>query len=178
MLIEAIGNGDAIIIDAEEVDNFVAITHRYFRAAQEGSARLNLRIMAQVIAGQKIDGRLSADEFLQHAEILASLSVNEIVLLGTFYALYQEILKQGKFDHDAAADATKQVLQKLVPRPFESIKEVMATAHAVTRTGLLLPHPGALGGPTFEPTVLLDRLYRLTNLKDAVEKEAQNAPPK
>jgi hypothetical protein len=172
LLIEELKQGDSIIVDAEDVDNFVAITHRYFRAAEEGAARLNIRLMAQVIAGQKLDGRLSADEFLQHAEVLASLSVKEIALLGIFYAKYQELLQKGKYDNDAASEATQHALRELVPVPFENTKELMASAHAITRTGLLLPHPGAIGGPIFEPTILLDRLYRLANLQDAVRKEA------
>jgi hypothetical protein len=172
ILIEEMKQGDSITVDAQDVDNFVAITHRYFRAAEEGAARLNMRLMAQVIAGQKLDGRLSADEFLQHAEMLASLSVKEIALLGTFYAKYQELLNKGKYDHDAAAESTQHALRELVPVPFENTKEMMASAHAITRTGLLLPHPGALGGPTFEPTILLGRLYRLANLNDALKKES------
>lgn len=171
ILLEEIRKGHSSILEADDVYSFVAITERYFRAAQEGAARLNLRLMAKVIANQKLNGNLSADEFLYHADILASLRVNEIILLGKFHVRYKEAQAENLQDFASARIATQNVLKELIPDPFENEKEIMATAHAVTRTGLLLPHPGAVGGPTFEPTVLLEKLISAVNMEEAIDIE-------
>ena len=69
-------------MDADEVEEAVTVVHHYLRAAQEGSARANLRVVARVIDGQARRGRISADEFLPYASILATLREAEVVLLG------------------------------------------------------------------------------------------------
>jgi hypothetical protein len=64
-------------------DDAAAFLLRYLRAAQEGAARLNLRLMARVVVGKAHAGEpLYADEFLRYADTLASLARNEVVLLG------------------------------------------------------------------------------------------------
>ena len=74
---------------AAEIEEAAAIFYRYMRAAQEGGARLNLRLMAKVIAGQAHRGNLLADEFLYYADMLASLRREEILVLGTLYRHWQ-----------------------------------------------------------------------------------------
>src|SRR5215210_3714851 len=44
-------------MDADEVEEAVTVVHHHLRAAQEGSARANLRVMARVIDGQARRGR-------------------------------------------------------------------------------------------------------------------------
>ena len=46
-------------MDADEVEEAVTVVYRYRRAAQEGSARANLRVMARAIDGQARRGRIS-----------------------------------------------------------------------------------------------------------------------
>jgi hypothetical protein len=69
---------------AASEDDAIAVIVRYLRAAREGAARLNLRLLAEAIAGKLRSGQLFADEFLQYAETLASLSRDEVVVIGTF----------------------------------------------------------------------------------------------
>jgi len=53
---------------AASEDDAIAVIVRYLRAAREGAARLNIRLLAKAIAGQVRSGSLVADEFLQYAE--------------------------------------------------------------------------------------------------------------
>src|SRR5438105_4782962 len=55
-------------------DDAIAVIIRYLRAAREGTARLNLRLLAKAIAGKLQSSGLVADEFLQYAQALATLS--------------------------------------------------------------------------------------------------------
>jgi hypothetical protein len=63
-------------------DDAAYIIYRYLRAAQEGTARINLRLLAQVIAGKNMAETLTADKFLYYADIISSLKMEEIKLLG------------------------------------------------------------------------------------------------
>jgi hypothetical protein len=66
--------GDA---QAASEDDAIAVIIRYFRAAREGAARLKLRLLASAIAGKLQSGHLVADEFLQYADALGSLTHDE-----------------------------------------------------------------------------------------------------
>jgi hypothetical protein len=63
-------------------DDTVYIIYRYIRAAREGMARINLELLAKVIAGRKNKIQLKADDFLYYADIVSSLREDEIFLLG------------------------------------------------------------------------------------------------
>lgn len=89
---------------AASEDDAIAVIVRYLRAAREGAARLNLRLLAKAIAGRLQSGRLVADEFLQYAEALASLSRDEIVLIGTMYNLWSSHQMSASANPRAAAD--------------------------------------------------------------------------
>jgi hypothetical protein len=69
-------------------DEAIAVIIRYLRAAQEGVARLNLRLLAKAIAGKLRSGSLVAEEFLRYAEALASLSRDEIIVIGAMYRVW------------------------------------------------------------------------------------------
>src|SRR5687767_13911055 len=64
----AAGRIDIAIAMSE--DEAAAILFRYIRAAQEGAARRNLRLLAQVIRGQLVLGTLVADRFLYLADMI------------------------------------------------------------------------------------------------------------
>ncbi len=79
ILLDEIKNGCSPALAEDEV---VYITYRYLRAAQEGAARINLRLLAQIIAGDTAITSLTADRFLYYSDIIASLTIDEIKLLG------------------------------------------------------------------------------------------------
>jgi hypothetical protein len=66
-------------------DDGIAVIHGFMRAAWEGKARVNLRLLAKAITGQLQKGGLVADEFFLYAESLAGLSRDEIILIATVY---------------------------------------------------------------------------------------------
>lgn len=82
ILLEEIGSGYKDMSDAAKLEEVAAIIYRYGRAAQEGAARVNLRLLSQVIANKKFSEEPAADKFLYYADILASLKLEEVTLLG------------------------------------------------------------------------------------------------
>ncbi|CAM2189986.1 conserved hypothetical protein [Paraburkholderia sacchari] len=161
---------------ADDVDGSVAILYRYWRAAQEGAGRLNLRLLASVYAGQLHDRAIVADDFLYYADLLASLRRDEIILLGTFLR------------HSTNPDGTPRVgdepmrmtRDEMVPRIFEVHEDYNAALGALLRTGLISADAvgGAIGGGpsmVYRVTNLLRRLNRLAGIEGVVGRERADA---
>lgn len=164
-------------LDAEEA---AAIFYRYLRAAQEGAARINLRLMAKVIAGQARLGDLRADLFLGYAEMLAGLRREEIILIS---ALYKEVLEHAP-DSTKPGDATakmsktlgaiqEDLKQRLIDQGvFTSSSAYMATAFGLLRTGLLIADV-PIGGFIFRISPLCHRLILLASFEQALSDEPE-----
>jgi hypothetical protein len=165
ILLDEIGSGTKTLADAE-VEEAAAIFYRYMRAAQEGGARLNLRLMAKVIAGQAHRGNLIADEFLYYADMLASLRREEIFAIATLYRHWQT---------DPCVKAAGTVLSaskaELIPKVFQDEEEFLAALGAATRTGLVTYISGL--DRVYMVSPLMDRLYALAPFEAALEAEPE-----
>lgn len=172
ILADELRAGEKTLDDVGDIEEAAAITYRYARAATEGAARLNLRLMAKVISGQAYMGNLVADEFLYYADILASLRREEVVLLGTLHRLWHssDIVVSEEAGHTSSV--WKQMEAELVPVPFPSNDSMRATAGALTRTGLLMT------GLTWDDTglwlvsPLLDELLEAAPFDAALQQES------
>ena len=123
-------------MDADEVEEAVTVVYHYLRAAQEGSARANLRVMAGVTDGQARRGRISADEFLPYASILATLREAEIVPLGTYCRHWMSHAATVEGGGEVRAQkATLFTARELVPDHYPDKYEVSAAQGALIRTG-------------------------------------------
>jgi len=95
ILFEAIKQGGLPDIDK---DDYVFILYRYLRAAQEGAARINLCLLAEVISGKAGSRKLTSDKFLYYADLIASLTDEEILLLGVMVR-EEETSSYGALEH-------------------------------------------------------------------------------
>lgn len=156
-------------LSSPEVDETVAVLLRYGRAAQEGTARLNLRLMAQVVAGQVERRCLYADDFLRYADLLAGLRREEIILLGTVHRHWHAAEVQS-LEHGRRQQATRdRARSELVPVPFKEDDDFYAAAEAVTRTALLRTADAVEDDyMLFQPTRLLDELCSMAPFEAAV----------
>lgn len=164
ILIEEISKGEKDIYQAAEVDEVAAIVYRYMRAAQEGTARINLRLLARIIAGQKTSGPLKADEFLYYADIIASLRHEEIMLLGTLYRNLQEELNEENPqtpEHKAQERAMKELIDAHV---FISKEDFEATLGALIRTGLIINM--GTWATTYKPSPFMNKLCKLSSFEN------------
>lgn len=84
ILLSEIRQGDFSGVDQNDA---VSIIARFQRDAMEGVARNNLRLMARVINGMAKKNELKAPSFLKYANILSSLTEDEIIVLGTMIQL-------------------------------------------------------------------------------------------
>ncbi|MBM3567994.1 MAG: hypothetical protein FJX46_04475 [Alphaproteobacteria bacterium] len=120
VLTEELKRGAISIPEASAADPLAAMLFRYIRAAQEGSARLNLRLLAQVIAGQAHCGNLIADEFLYYADILSGLKREEIIFVAELHRALANTRQNNAEVQVQNLEALKLLTQKLVPEPFAS----------------------------------------------------------
>jgi hypothetical protein len=180
----------ANISDAQAAseDDAIAVIVRYLRAAREGAARLNLRLLAKAIAGKLRSGSLVADEFLQYAEALGSLSRDEIIVIGAMYKMWaaHQVL--------AATDPAEASRKYGDPWPL-TVKEltekgmaeelVIAGAARAQRSGLIYGQSTTIETiSTYEPkktttpfvyrvSPLLIALGKTVDFDDALRKEAK-----
>ena len=151
-------------------DDTAAMLFRYLRAAQEGAARINLRLMAKIMAGQNQEKPLVADDFLFWAEMIASLRREEIILLSTLLRhWYDWSSEQDQFKR--MSNASQDCQKALVPSIFAEKIELMATMAALTRTGLLVPE-SSFGSIVYQISPLLERLDDMASLEATLQQES------
>jgi hypothetical protein len=182
ILLEELREANISEAQAASEDDAIGVIVRYLRAARDGTARLNLRLLAKAIAGKLRSGGLVADEFLQYAEALSSLSRDEIIVLGTMYRYW--IVQQASSDNDtyeAGApnrDPWEMTLVELTERGMT--EELVSTvASRAQRSGLLYPMYGRVGYAAarygdlsfFVSPTLID-LGKTVDFEDALLREA------
>ncbi|MFM0239828.1 hypothetical protein [Paraburkholderia phytofirmans] len=170
ILLEELKAGKTTPSDSD-VPEVIAALFRFQRAAEEGAARLNLRLMGAVFAGQVVHRSMTADEFLYLADILAPLKREEVILLGTFARLCE--------DGGPALeprDLQLGAIQELVPDVFDNVDAFMATAGALLRTGFVMAsvpptnYAAQMSGFIYRPTHLLSRLSGLLDIEGVVKR--------
>jgi hypothetical protein len=137
ILFEELRQANISEAQATSEDDAIAVIVRYLRAAREGAARLNLRLLAKAIVGKlRSSGSLVADEFLQYADALASLSRDEVVVIGTIYKLWCGHRTIGFPNPSEAANLWSQTVQELTASGMSAELVVTAAARA-QRSGLI-----------------------------------------
>lgn len=154
-----------------------AIMLRYARAVHEGVGRINLRLLAAVLAGQLVRGAVYADDFYRWADVLAGLTTDEIVVLAVYLRYIPEDLRAARL-----VELGAEVYRGIYGSETDRWGDFEATRGALLRTGLLSISVtgGAIGGGSnvlFRPTSKLQELGRLVELQDVLERSGvQNAP--
>jgi hypothetical protein len=169
ILLEELRTGRATL-PPEDLDDGVAVLYRYLRAAQEGTARINLRLMAKIIAGCASLGRLRADEFLHDADMIASLRYEEIVLLTTVHRIQKANREQQQTEDSRGSSAFSAAAGELVPTVFRDVGDWQSTAAALIRTGLVTTK-SVMGGVGYVPTSKLDRLMDMASFESVLGHE-------
>lgn len=176
--IEEMQKGQRSNLDFADADEFVAIVYRYIRAAREGAATLNLRLMAKVMRGQIVSESMYASDFLAYADIISTLRREEVVYLATLLKLTKEGLRLPKDSdpndyYDVAQSVTIQLMKLLVETDFFKDNAALnACILAVQRTGFIR-HVTSLasGGNIYAPSTHLEKLGKLACFEDALREE-------
>jgi hypothetical protein len=181
ILFEELSQANISNTQAASEDDAIAVIVRYLRAAQEGAARLNLRLLAKAIAGKRQSMPLVADEFLQYAEALATLSRDEVLVVGAMYRHWKAHCNLIVAEREAAGpsvDPWELTLRELTGVGMTE-EVVSTTASRSLRSGLLYPMFGRVGHAaarhgslSFRVSPLLVELGTTVDFEDALRREA------
>lgn len=141
ILMFEIRQGNFENIDQDEV---VSIIARFQRDAMEGVARNNLKLMARVINGMAVEQELKSSTFYRYANIIASLSTDEMTVLGVM-AKHKDNVRGPQ----VAPSPTKDRLLLSDPEEEELARAVPhypAVQQALIRTGLIFFSVSATAG--------------------------------
>lgn len=169
ILLAELGAGN-ISLPVDQMEEAVATVYRYQRAASEGAARVNLRLMAQAIAGKAQRSALSASKFLHDADAIASLRREEILLLAAMHRIYDMDFETPGGEKKVKTGATAALHKELIPNVFRTEEELNAVAAGLMRIGFVVNNGGFDGG-IYVPTSLLARLIAESSFEDAIKKE-------
>lgn len=168
IVLEEMAQGTLHAFDVAKGDESIAVALRYARAAFEGTARLNLRLLAKVVAGQAVSGSIYAPEFHEFANDLEDLTIAEVVFLGTLVKLTEEAPELPKSDESGERYEVAQSVGILMRKSlvgtehFESRESFDACSLALQRTRLVFDTMHLFDGQTIlGPS---PRLIRLKNL--------------
>ncbi len=161
-------------------DDKISLMHRYTLAAMNGAARLNLRLLAKAINsianGEQLPSPIYANEFNRYAQILETLSDEEIHLLAQLYKMREDNLEYIRLHDEPPKGINADYFTKLIAgyeysQP-EKIKEIKARACALLRTGLIYQENIGCGGSyIYALTPLFDRIIKLVDFQDALDRE-------
>lgn len=143
-------------------DDTAAALFTYVRAAQEGAARLNLQLMAEVMTNAAREPTFAPDVFRHHVAALASLSTDEVRLLAAF----ARENRAAAAEPDDPTDAFKRVslVWARLLNDQTSGLEVTALAGALTRTGWLITYSG-FGGLVYSTSRAFEDVVRLVDFE-------------
>lgn len=170
-LLEELRHAKVTIFDIAAQDEFAAMLFGYQRAALEGVARQNLRLMAQVIRNQLEGGRLLADEFKYYADIIASLKRHEIIVLATMLRVDRELRaeKVELWEGQVPAHKIWERLDALLIRShlFKSKEELRGVGWGLFRTGMLMLGNSLDEDMEAKPAPLLREIANLCDIEGA-----------
>lgn len=173
ILIDELAAGKISALEASD-DDKIAVTLRIMRAANEGAARINLRLLAKAAIGQSIHGQLFADEFHRYADVLASLRREEIAVLAELHR--EEIAARASPEWDTTEPKDRFIMgwQRMVAKfskeQLEERERLNATLGALQRTGLVQAG-GGWGELDFGTTPYFAEVVRLVDFQDALHRE-------
>jgi hypothetical protein len=129
---------EGVTFEENDVHDFAQMVLRLHDAALKGAARRNLRLMSEVIVGLKRHRLFEFNNFQRWANVLETLTRDEILILGTAYRLKKK----------GVEDVWAGLKEALVPEPFKTNVDLEAVCAALARTGLVLP-ASAWGGMVY-----------------------------
>lgn len=166
ILCDALKAGEVSLARSLNEEEAAAIFYRFDRAAIEGAATLNLKLMARVIAGQAFIGNLIASEFLYYAEKIASLQRDEVILIAKMHAI-----KTNAPSRMTSVDKQAVLERALIPQLFADAAALRATSMACMRTGLVMDYNTLDDMGNYTTSPLMDRLENLVPFADVLRSE-------
>jgi hypothetical protein len=174
ILREELARGTKSLHDVPDEDAAAAV-FRYLRAAQEGTARRNLRLMAQVMANlEPKSPTLYADEFLALADTLASMRREELIVVAALYRAERTVEQRPRvlIDEKIIDEANHEMRANLrAAGVFAAEGDIDQWLASAMRTGLVIGR-SAWGGMSFYTSSLMGKLVQLADIEGVLNSES------
>jgi hypothetical protein len=146
--------------DVAQKDENLRMILRYQRAARDGVATKNLKLLAKIIRGSIEAGDMNADRCIYLLNIISEMTEEEIKLV---CKLYKASLAKEK-DEQISSIFLAENMEEL---NITNIQILDAMFTRITRTGLIVSR-NSWDGLGFEPSLLFDELLSLVDLQEFV----------
>ena len=146
--------------DEEDIEPLIDVILRFSKAVQEGAARENLILLAQIVAGLKKRRALDPDRFRRWCNIIEQLTRDELLVIGFACRTEKEIRQDG----EKQADSFNEELRKKLREAGYEDRELEALLTSVGSTGLL-SSASAWGGLAYVPTPWLSDVAGLADFE-------------
>lgn len=165
LLLDELRKGSINPNEGEVTDELLLLIAQYVRFSLEGSARLNLRLMAKAIVG--VYEADAGSETLQYDfRRLADLSKKERFVLARMH-------KRAFIDQVKSEKLMRYVYQDLENHLQDGL-ELHRIGIALMRTGWIEGQSAFGGHLNIQPTEQLEALFRRINFQDAIASEGSN----
>lgn len=161
-LIEELRQGyhGSTAFEAADAEPLIGIMMRFRRAAEEGAARDNLRLLAQIIAGLKKHRALEFDSFARWSRILEEMTRDQLLVAGA--AFVHDRAGLAPPPNEGSTTFWPSFVSAMRQRGFDE-SELRLHCAALAVHGLLNAASG-WGGLVYEPTPWLRELGLLSNI--------------
>lgn len=167
LLLEEIRDGIFPSRTEEDISDLLGMMLRYQRAAIEGSAKINLRIMARVFKGLCQKDVIYPEKFQNFANRIADLTIEEIQTIALVYQYKTEIEKHKPFGFEQCDKIAERVFGQQIKNP----SNLLAHCAAASRTGLVM-HQGDLNLFAYTTTPIMDELVGLTEFQKILDESS------
>ena len=160
ILIEEVRKGDRRLDDAE-ADEFVPIAYRYFKAAQDGAANRNIRLLAKLIGQDIAKHDLRSDRFLSQEESISNLSLEELICLSVLIEDCRHSIKQTGRVPQLKPDQFSSIKNKAIaeyPDHFQDESAVLSNFALLAGKGWVMPMTLSTYGGVVQPFTVLRTL--------------------
>lgn len=162
--------GNITLTQASLTDDHFAACVRMAQAVRDCASHEAIRLMAKVMVGQIQRDRLYADDFNKYANLVSSLSRNEIIAIS-----FLELARSQVDELDSAGKVMEKLVEISVPSSFQTKSYLEAYLMAATRSGLVLL-VATYGGQAFMPSPLMDEIVQLADFQDTLRAEGVRMP--
>lgn len=154
--------------DLRDADQLAAAAIRYTRAIKEQAADENLYLLAQAMLGCARRHELWASDFLMHADVLASLTRDELLLIGLIMAEDKRWNEMNE-SPDARPTVWHMVTSSALAGIFPDDRYVQSVAARAQRSGYILALSG-WGSMVYELSPIGREVRDLVDIEAALQR--------
>lgn len=155
----------------DDISSVLGMMLRYQRAAIEGSAKINLRIMASIFKGVLEKDTIYPDKFQSMANRISDLTIEEIQTISLIYK-YRRAVEKLKADSPTPLgfENFEKIASDVFGNMYDDARKMLAYCSSASRTGLVMQQNDQNLFP-YTTTHIMDDLVQLSDFQRILSDE-------